>query len=77
MLESVVFALIGLQLPALVRNLPAGERGFVWVALAVTGVLLVTRAAFLYPVARLPGLIQRRRDEAKLWRSGFASLQLA
>ena len=59
-LESVVFAVIGLQLPALVRALPVGERGFVWVALALTGVLLVTRVAFLYPVARLPGLLRVR-----------------
>ena len=80
-LESVVFALIGLQLPALVRNLPAGERGFVWVALAVTGVLLVTRAAFLYPVARLPGLIRsagrRRRPEPSAEQASWQGIAVA
>ena len=30
----------------------------------------------LWDPARQAGLIQRRRDEAKLWRSGFAALQL-
>jgi sirohydrochlorin ferrochelatase len=30
----------------------------------------------LWDANRLPGLIQRRRDEAKLWRSGFEALQL-
>jgi hypothetical protein len=31
----------------------------------------------LWDPARLPGLVRRRHTEAKLWRSGFASLQLA
>jgi peptidoglycan hydrolase-like protein with peptidoglycan-binding domain len=30
----------------------------------------------LWDPARLPGLVRRRHDEAKLWRSGFAALQL-
>ena len=30
----------------------------------------------LWDPNRLPGLIQRRRDEARLWRSGFEALQL-
>jgi len=30
----------------------------------------------LWDPARLPGLVQRRHAEAKLWRSGFAALQL-
>jgi hypothetical protein len=30
----------------------------------------------LWDPAKLPGLVQRRHDEAKLWRSGFAALQL-
>jgi GH24 family phage-related lysozyme (muramidase) len=33
--------------------------------------------ARLWDPDRLPGLIQRRRDEARLWRSGFEALQLA
>ncbi len=31
----------------------------------------------LWDPARTAGLIQRRHDEAKLWRSGFAAVQLA
>ncbi len=31
----------------------------------------------LWDPATMRGLIQRRHDEAKLWRSGFAALQLA
>ena len=30
----------------------------------------------LWDPATLPGLIQRRRDEAKLWRQGFSAVQL-
>jgi GH24 family phage-related lysozyme (muramidase) len=30
----------------------------------------------LWDPARLPGLVRRRHDEAKLWRSGFVALQL-
>jgi GH24 family phage-related lysozyme (muramidase) len=30
----------------------------------------------LWDPAKLPGLVQRRHDEAKLWRSGFSALQL-
>jgi GH24 family phage-related lysozyme (muramidase) len=31
----------------------------------------------LWDPARQAGLVQRRHDEAKLWRSGFAAMQLA
>ncbi len=30
----------------------------------------------LWDPAKLPGLVQRRHDEARLWRSGFAAQQL-
>ncbi len=53
----MVFAVIGLQFPGLVRHLPAEDPGFVWVALALTGVLLLTRIAFVFPVAYLPRLV--------------------
>ena len=35
------------------------------------------RMSRLWDPARLAGLVQRRHDEAKLWRSGFAAMQLA
>jgi hypothetical protein len=30
----------------------------------------------LWDSAKLPGFVQRRHDEARLWHSGFAALQL-
>ena len=58
LLESVVFSLIGLQLPALIRNLSHSEA---WPAeaLAVAGTLIVTRMLWVFP---LSAIIQRRRD---------------
>jgi Na+/H+ antiporter len=49
LLESVVFALIGLELPTLVRELGSAGR---WplAALVVTGTLIVTRVAWVFPV---------------------------
>jgi CPA1 family monovalent cation:H+ antiporter len=49
LLESVVFALIGLELPTLVRELGSAGR---WplAALAVTGTLIATRVAWVFPV---------------------------
>ena len=57
LLESVVFALIGLELPTLVRELGRSGR---WplAALAVTGTLIATRVAWVFP---LWAASQRRR----------------
>jgi CPA1 family monovalent cation:H+ antiporter len=56
-LEAVVFALIGLELPTLVRDLGQAGR---WplAALAVTATLIATRVAWTFPVVALS---QRRR----------------
>src|SRR6185437_10604850 len=56
LLESVVFSLIGLQLPTLIRDLSRGEA---WPAeaLAVAGTLIVTRMLWVFP---LSAIIQRR-----------------
>jgi len=53
-LEAVVFALIGLELPTLVRDLGHGGR---WplAALAVTGTLIATRVAWVFPVLAISG----------------------
>jgi monovalent cation/hydrogen antiporter len=57
LLESVVFALIGLELPTLVRDL--GKTGqWPLAALAVTGTLIATRVAWVFPVWAVS---QRRR----------------
>ena len=56
LLETVVFSLIGLQLPALIRNLPGGEAWPVD-ALAVAGTLMVTRILWVFP---LSAVVQRR-----------------
>ena len=56
LLESVVFSLIGLQLPTLIRDLSRTEA---WPAeaLAVTGTLIVIRILWVFP---LSAIIQRR-----------------
>jgi CPA1 family monovalent cation:H+ antiporter len=56
LLESVVFSLIGLQLPSLIRDLPHTQA---WPAeaLAVAGTLIVTRILWVFP---LSAVTQRR-----------------
>lgn len=56
-LESVVFALIGLQLPLLVRNLPANQGGWPYQAVIVALTLVVVRVAWVFPIS---ALLQRR-----------------
>ncbi|MGK5626863.1 cation:proton antiporter [Streptomyces sp. URMC 123] len=62
-LESVVFALIGLQLPIVLRGL--GEYAAleaVWYAVAVLLAVIVSRFVWVYPATYLPGrLLSRRR----------------
>jgi len=62
-LESVVFSLIGLQLPTLVRAL--GHTGqWLVAALAVSGTLMVTRGAWVFPLAAASG---RRGGTRPAW----------
>jgi Na+/H+ antiporter len=63
-LEAVVFALIGLELPTLVRDL--GHAG-TWplAALAVTGTLIATRVAWVFPVLAISG--RRRGTRRPSW----------
>jgi Na+/H+ antiporter len=56
LLESVVFSLIGLQLPTLIRDLSHGE-AWPTEALAVAGTLIVTRILWVFP---LSAVVQRR-----------------
>jgi CPA1 family monovalent cation:H+ antiporter len=62
LLESAVFAVIGLQLPTLIRRLSSGEGEFVLAALAVTATLLVVRVAWVWAVSYLPGALEQRRS---------------
>ncbi len=63
-LEAVVFALIGLELPTLVRDL--GHAG-TWplAALAVTAALIATRVAWVFPVFTISG--RRRGSRRPSW----------
>jgi CPA1 family monovalent cation:H+ antiporter len=55
LLESVVFALIGLDLPVLVRDLPPGSRWWPVQALALAVALVVVRLAWLRPTVTYAG----------------------
>jgi monovalent cation/hydrogen antiporter len=63
-LEAVVFALIGLELPTLIREL---GRGGLWplAALAVAATLIATRVAWVFPVFAISGW--RRGQRRPSW----------
>jgi CPA1 family monovalent cation:H+ antiporter len=65
LLESVVFGLIGLQLPALVGRMRDEGAAASWLlpALAITATLLVVRVLWMYPLA---AIAQRRRGGRRL-----------
>jgi CPA1 family monovalent cation:H+ antiporter len=62
LLESVVFGLIGLQLPELVRRL--ANTGWILPAFAIAATLLVVRVLWVFP---LSALAQRRRGARPTW----------
>jgi monovalent cation/hydrogen antiporter len=62
-LESVVFSLIGLELPTLVRAL-SHTRGWLVAALAVTGTLIAVRAAWVFVMSAVSG---RRGGTRPAW----------
>ncbi|MFD9123889.1 Na+/H+ antiporter [Kitasatospora sp. NPDC059571] len=51
LLESVVFSIIGLELPTLVRELPAGSGLWPLQALALAGVLIALRVLWMLPLS--------------------------
>jgi CPA1 family monovalent cation:H+ antiporter len=57
LLESVVFGLIGLQLPALVRESTGSPVQWLWEALAIAATLIVVRLLWVFP---LSAIAQRR-----------------
>ncbi|MEV6180673.1 Na+/H+ antiporter [Streptomyces sp. NPDC052016] len=71
-LESAVFALIGLQLPVVLRGLGAYEGvEAVWYAVVLFLVVVACRFAWVYPATFVPRLLSRRireREENPTWR---------
>jgi CPA1 family monovalent cation:H+ antiporter len=66
LLESAVFAVIGLQLPELVRRLPDSERHAGIAIALVTAVLVGTRIVWVFATARIPARIPTQRPAT--WR---------
>jgi CPA1 family monovalent cation:H+ antiporter len=74
-LESVVFALIGLQLRAAIRGIPpeAAAR-MAWGSALVLVLVIVVRIAWIFPYTYGPRWLSRRvreRDPSPPWRSAF------
>ncbi|MFG2879383.1 Na+/H+ antiporter [Streptomyces sp. NPDC048337] len=66
LLESVVFSLIGLSLPGLIRELGDGSRLWPLYALALAGTLIAVRILWVFP---LSALLQRQGGRRKTdWR---------
>ncbi|MFJ2238651.1 Na+/H+ antiporter [Streptomyces sp. NPDC087859] len=74
-LESSVFALIGLQLRVVVKGLGEYEGGdAVWYAVAVFAVVVVSRFVWVYPATFLPRLLSariREREPDPTWKAPF------
>ncbi|MEV4742890.1 Na+/H+ antiporter [Streptomyces sp. NPDC049555] len=66
LLENVVFALIGLELPSLVRALAPDERGWPLGVLAVAATVIAVRLLWIFP---LSAVMQHRRGAGRIsWR---------
>ncbi|WP_210585783.1 Na+/H+ antiporter [Streptomyces sp. GESEQ-35] len=74
-LESAVFALIGLQLPVVLKDLGKYEGAIaLWYAIAVFLVVVASRFVWVYPAAFLPRLLSpriRKREENPTWKGVF------
>lgn len=74
-LESSVFALIGLQLPVVLKGLGEYEGGpAAWYAVAVFLVVVVSRFVWVYPATYLPRMLSariREREDNPTWRATF------
>ncbi|MGH3792744.1 MAG: cation:proton antiporter, partial [Pseudonocardiaceae bacterium] len=69
LLESVVFGLIGLQLPALLQGQAAVDARWPLQALAIAATLLAVRVAWVFPLAVFPlATIRRHGTERVSWR---------
>lgn len=76
-LESAVFALIGLQLPIVLGGLEENSGAqAAWYAVAVFLVVVAARFVWVYPAAFLPRLLFRRireREENPTWRGAMVT----
>jgi len=74
-LESAVFALIGLQMPLILTGLGAYEgASAAWYAVVLFVIVVVTRFAWVYPATYLPRLLSarvREREENPTWKGPF------
>jgi NhaP-type Na+/H+ or K+/H+ antiporter len=74
-LESAVFALIGLQLPVILKGLGEYEGGrAAWYAIAVFLVVVATRFVWVYPATFLPRWLSsriREREADPTWKGPF------
>ncbi|MXM68374.1 Na+/H+ antiporter [Streptomyces sp. HUCO-GS316] len=74
-LESAVFALIGLQLPVVLKGLGEYEGLLAaWYALALFLVVVVSRFVWVYPATFLPRILSRRireREQEPTWKGPF------
>jgi CPA1 family monovalent cation:H+ antiporter len=74
-LESAVFALIGLQLPVILKGLGEYEGGrAAWYAIAVFLVVVASRFVWVYPATFLPRRLSARiraREENPTWKGPF------
>lgn len=74
-LESAVFALIGLQLPVVLEGLaPYDSPVVVWYALALFLVVVAARFLWVYPATFVPRLLSariRRREANPTWKGSF------
>ncbi|MFJ3225577.1 Na+/H+ antiporter [Streptomyces sp. NPDC086783] len=74
-LESAVFALIGLQLPVVLKGLGAYEGGrAAWYAVALFLVVVATRFVWVYPATYVPRMISARvrgREADPTWKAPF------
>jgi len=73
LLNGVVFMLIGLQLPEILKNLQAHSRGeLLGIAAALALIVIVTRIVWVFPNAYLPRRLSprlRARDPMPPWRN--------
>ncbi|MFI9151916.1 Na+/H+ antiporter [Streptomyces sp. NPDC053367] len=74
-LESSVFALIGLQLPVVLRGLGEYEGvDAAWYAVVLFLVVVVTRFVWVYPATFLPRMLSariRKREDNPTWKGAF------
>jgi Na+/H+ antiporter len=72
LLNAILFVLIGLQLPLVLDQLSGRSAGeLAWYAVAVSGIVILTRLAWVFPTAWLPRRLVRRvreRDPMPPWR---------